>query len=129
MGVDCNDSAYPGTPTRSPVAPLPAIDLPLAGGGITEHALKRRGQFLRALQLRGLIHLRLDRGKQRRNDAGPPGNRVSFITRLLEKICGGTSWRSAAGIMTKMTVRHMQGEPMETALAWAESEIEGFMRT
>jgi hypothetical protein len=33
------------------------------------------------------------------------------------------------GIMTKLTVRHMQGEPMEKALAWAESEIEGFMRT
>ncbi len=33
------------------------------------------------------------------------------------------------GIMTKMTVRHMQGEPMEKTLAWAESEIEGFMRT
>jgi hypothetical protein len=31
--------------------------------------------------------------------------------------------------MTKLTVRHMQGEPMEKALAWAESEIEGFMRT
>ena len=33
------------------------------------------------------------------------------------------------GIMTKLTVRHMQGEPMEKTLAWAESEIEGFMRT
>jgi ABC-type glycerol-3-phosphate transport system substrate-binding protein len=33
------------------------------------------------------------------------------------------------GIMTKMTVRHLQGEPMEKTLAWAESEIEGFMRT
>src|SRR6202011_4336743 len=33
------------------------------------------------------------------------------------------------GIMTKMTVRHMQGEPMETTLAWAEGEVEGFMRT
>jgi ABC-type glycerol-3-phosphate transport system substrate-binding protein len=33
------------------------------------------------------------------------------------------------GIMTKMTVRHMQGEAMEKTLAWAESEIEGFMRT
>jgi ABC-type glycerol-3-phosphate transport system substrate-binding protein len=33
------------------------------------------------------------------------------------------------GTMTKMTVRHMQGEPMEKTLAWAESEIEGFMRT
>jgi hypothetical protein len=32
-------------------------------------------------------------------------------------------------IMTKMTVRHMQGEPMETTLAWAESEVEGFLRT
>jgi ABC-type glycerol-3-phosphate transport system substrate-binding protein len=33
------------------------------------------------------------------------------------------------GVMTKMTVRHMQGEPMERTLAWAESELEGFMRT
>jgi ABC-type glycerol-3-phosphate transport system substrate-binding protein len=33
------------------------------------------------------------------------------------------------GLMTKMTVRHMQGEPMEKTLAWAESEVEGFMRT
>ena len=33
------------------------------------------------------------------------------------------------GIMTKMTVRHMQGEAMEKTLAWAESEVEGFMRT
>lgn len=32
-------------------------------------------------------------------------------------------------VMTKMTVRHMQGEPMEKTLAWAESEVEGFMRT
>ncbi len=30
--------------------------------------------------------------------------------------------------MTKMTVRHMQGEAMEKTLAWAESEVEGFMR-
>jgi hypothetical protein len=28
-----------------------------------------------------------------------------------------------------MTVRHMQGEPMEKTLSWAESEAEGFMRT
>src|SRR5215207_5453108 len=33
------------------------------------------------------------------------------------------------GIMTKMTVRHLQGETMEKTLAWAESEVEGFMRT
>jgi len=26
-------------------------------------------------------------------------------------------------------VRHLQGEPMETTLAWAESEVEGFMRS
>ncbi|HEY7084828.1 MAG TPA: extracellular solute-binding protein [Hyphomicrobiaceae bacterium] len=32
------------------------------------------------------------------------------------------------GLMTKMTVRHLQGEPLETTLAWAESEVEGFMR-
>jgi ABC-type glycerol-3-phosphate transport system substrate-binding protein len=33
------------------------------------------------------------------------------------------------GIMTKMTVRHLEGEAMETTLAWAESEVEGLMRT
>jgi ABC-type glycerol-3-phosphate transport system substrate-binding protein len=33
------------------------------------------------------------------------------------------------GIMTKMIVRHMQGEPMEKVLAWAEGELEGFMRS
>jgi ABC-type glycerol-3-phosphate transport system substrate-binding protein len=32
-------------------------------------------------------------------------------------------------VMTKMIVRHMQGETMEKTLAWAESEVEGFMRT
>ena len=32
-------------------------------------------------------------------------------------------------IHTKMIVRHMQGEAMEKTLAWAESEVEGFMRT
>ena len=31
--------------------------------------------------------------------------------------------------LTKMCVRHFQGEPMEKTLAWAESELEGFMRT
>jgi hypothetical protein len=31
--------------------------------------------------------------------------------------------------MAKMIVRHMQGEAMEKTLAWAESEVEGFMRT
>jgi hypothetical protein len=29
--------------------------------------------------------------------------------------------------MTKMTVRHPQGEPMERTLSWAEAE--GFMRS
>src|SRR6266702_4357104 len=33
------------------------------------------------------------------------------------------------GVMTKMTVRHLQGEPMEKTLAWAENEVEGFLRT
>jgi hypothetical protein len=28
-----------------------------------------------------------------------------------------------------MTVRHLQGEAMETTLAWAEREVEGFMRS
>jgi ABC-type glycerol-3-phosphate transport system substrate-binding protein len=35
----------------------------------------------------------------------------------------------AQGLMTKMTVRHLQGEPMESVLAWAESEVEGMMRS
>ena len=35
----------------------------------------------------------------------------------------------AQGLMTKMTVRHLQGESMEKTLAWAEAEVEGFMRT
>jgi hypothetical protein len=33
------------------------------------------------------------------------------------------------GLMTKMVVRHMQGETMEKTLTWAESELEGFMRS
>jgi ABC-type glycerol-3-phosphate transport system substrate-binding protein len=33
------------------------------------------------------------------------------------------------GLMTKMTVRHLQGEKMEQTLSWAEGEIEGYMRT
>ena len=33
------------------------------------------------------------------------------------------------GIMTKMTVRHLQGEPLENTLSWAEGEVEGFMRS
>lgn len=32
------------------------------------------------------------------------------------------------GLMTKMVVRHAQGETMEKTLAWTESEVEGFMR-
>src|SRR5436190_7926086 len=32
-------------------------------------------------------------------------------------------------IQTKMVVRYMKGETLEKTLAWAESEIEGFMRT
>jgi ABC-type glycerol-3-phosphate transport system substrate-binding protein len=32
------------------------------------------------------------------------------------------------GVQTKMIVKHMQGEPMEKVLAWAEGELEGFMR-
>jgi len=33
------------------------------------------------------------------------------------------------GLMTKMIVKHGQGEAMEKTLAWAESELEGFMRS
>ena len=32
------------------------------------------------------------------------------------------------GLMPKMIVRHMQGEAMEKTLAWAETELEGYMR-
>ena len=35
----------------------------------------------------------------------------------------------AQAVPTKMMVRFMQGESMEKTLAWAESELEGFMRT
>jgi hypothetical protein len=31
--------------------------------------------------------------------------------------------------MTQMTVRHMQDEPLEKPLAWAEDEVEGYLRT
>ncbi len=34
----------------------------------------------------------------------------------------------AQGVMPKMVVRMMQGESMDDALSWAESEVEGFMR-
>ena len=33
------------------------------------------------------------------------------------------------GLMTQMTVRHMQGEPLEKTLAWAEGEVGGYLRT
>jgi hypothetical protein len=33
------------------------------------------------------------------------------------------------GLMTQMTVRHMQDEPLEKPLAWAEDEVEGYLRT
>jgi ABC-type glycerol-3-phosphate transport system substrate-binding protein len=33
------------------------------------------------------------------------------------------------GLQTKMVVRYMQGEPMEKTVAWAEGEVEGYMRT
>ena len=33
------------------------------------------------------------------------------------------------GLMTKMIVRHLKGEAMESVLKYAESELEGFMRT
>jgi ABC-type glycerol-3-phosphate transport system substrate-binding protein len=33
------------------------------------------------------------------------------------------------GLMTKMAVRHFQGEAMEKTLAWAEAELEGMTRT
>jgi hypothetical protein len=31
-------------------------------------------------------------------------------------------------IMPKMVLRFTQGEPMEKTLAWAESEVQGYMR-
>jgi ABC-type glycerol-3-phosphate transport system substrate-binding protein len=33
------------------------------------------------------------------------------------------------GVQTKMVVRHFQGEAVEKTIAWAASELEGFMRT
>ena len=34
-----------------------------------------------------------------------------------------------ANLMCQMAVRHYTGEPMEKVLAWAEGEVEGYMRT
>jgi hypothetical protein len=31
--------------------------------------------------------------------------------------------------MTQMTVRHMQDDPLEKTLAWAEDEVKGYLRT
>jgi hypothetical protein len=31
------------------------------------------------------------------------------------------------GLMTQMTVRHMQSEPLEKMLAWGEGEVEGYL--
>ena len=31
-------------------------------------------------------------------------------------------------LQTQMVVRHMKGEAMEKTLAWAEGELDGFMR-
>ncbi|MEH2567043.1 hypothetical protein V1289_006670 [Bradyrhizobium sp. AZCC 2289] len=33
------------------------------------------------------------------------------------------------GLMTQMTVRHMLDEPLQKTLAWAEDEVEGYLRT
>lgn len=33
------------------------------------------------------------------------------------------------GLMTKMIVRHLRGDSMDSVLTWTESELEGFMRT
>ena len=35
---------------------------------------------------------------------------------------------TAQGTLTKMIVRHMQGESLDRTLSWAESEVEGFLR-
>ena len=35
----------------------------------------------------------------------------------------------AQGLMTKLIVRHFQGQAMESVPTWAEGELEGFMRT
>jgi hypothetical protein len=42
-------------------------------------------------------------------------------------LCADIAWDSISH--DQMTVRHMQGEAMEKTPAWAESEVEGFMRT
>ena len=39
-----------------------------------------------------------------------------------------TSAIHTQAVQTKMVVRHLQGEPLEKTLAWAESEVEGFLR-
>ena len=67
----------------------PARGLFSSGRDSKRYVLERRRHVLRARQLRGLIHLGLDRREQRRDDAGPARDRVALVARLLEEIRGG----------------------------------------
>jgi ABC-type glycerol-3-phosphate transport system substrate-binding protein len=72
-------------------------------------------------------------------DEGPPkGTLYHYPNRnnhqILSVAAAPTPHRIAVqiyvqGLMTKMAVRHFQGEAMERVLTWSEGELEGFMRT
>jgi len=71
-------------------------------------------------------------------EEGPPkGSIYHYVTRGDEKdvvACSPAPPTIALqifnqAIQPKMIVRYSQGEPMETTLAWAYSECEGYMRT
>lgn len=71
-------------------------------------------------------------------EEGPPrGSIYHYVTRGDEKDVIACSPAPPAialqifnqAIQPKMIVRYAQGEPMETTLAWADSECEGYMRT
>lgn len=72
------------------------------------------------------------------SDAGPPkGTLYHYPDPHADQILAVSAMPSphriaeqiyTQGIMTKMVVRHFQGEAMEKTLAWAESEVEGFLR-
>jgi hypothetical protein len=61
-------------------------------------------------------------------------NKVVFSTEAINSAASPAPPKVAQQIytqvtLTKMVLRHAQGEPMEKTLAWAEGECEGFMRS
>ena len=50
-------------------------------------------------------------------------------TKLTRRQFAGRTAAASATARAAPFVRHLQGEPMDKTLAWAESEVEGVLRT